>query len=40
MFGKVVSGADVVKSIETTPTGPGDRPVKPVQVKKITVEGY
>ena len=25
VFGKVISGADVVKAIETTPCGPGDR---------------
>jgi cyclophilin family peptidyl-prolyl cis-trans isomerase len=42
VFGKVVSGEDVVKAIETTPTNrqAGDRPLKPVQVKKITVTGY
>lgn len=37
VFGKVVSGEDVVKKIETTPTAPGDRPRTPVQVVKITV---
>ena len=36
VFGKVTSGMDVVKKIETTPTS-SDRPVTPVQVKKITV---
>ena len=40
VFGKIVSGQDVVKKIETTPTRPGDRPATPVQVKKITVDGY
>jgi cyclophilin family peptidyl-prolyl cis-trans isomerase len=40
VFGKVTSGQDVVKKIETTPTLPGDRPSTPVQVRKITVEGY
>jgi cyclophilin family peptidyl-prolyl cis-trans isomerase len=42
VFGKVLSGMDVVKKIETTPTNKskGDRPITPVQVKKITVEGY
>jgi cyclophilin family peptidyl-prolyl cis-trans isomerase len=39
VFGKVLKGMDVVKKIETTPTR-NDRPVTPVQVKKITVEGY
>ncbi|MCC6213299.1 MAG: peptidylprolyl isomerase [Polyangiaceae bacterium] len=40
VFGKIVSGQDVVQKIETTKTAAGDRPVTPVQVKKITVEGY
>ena len=37
VFGKVVSGMDVIKAIETTPTGAGDRPVTPVQMVKVTV---
>jgi cyclophilin family peptidyl-prolyl cis-trans isomerase len=37
VFGKVVSGMDVIKAIETTPTGAGDRPVTPVQMIKVTV---
>lgn len=37
VFGRVTEGMDVVKKIETTPTGPGDRPKTPVQVSKITV---
>lgn len=37
VFGKVVSGQDVVTKIETTPTGPGDRPRTPVTVNKITI---
>jgi cyclophilin family peptidyl-prolyl cis-trans isomerase len=42
VFGKVTSGAEVVKAIETTPTSKaaGDRPITPVQVKKISVAGY
>jgi len=40
VFGKITQGLDVVKKIETTPTSkPGDRPVTPVQVKKITIAG-
>lgn len=36
VFGKVISGQDVVKKIETTPTS-NDRPNTPVQVIKVTV---
>lgn len=37
VFGKVTSGMDVVRKIETTPTGAQDRPVTPVQMIKVTV---
>ncbi len=37
VFGKVVGGMDVVKAIETTKTGAGDRPVTPLQMVKVTV---
>jgi cyclophilin family peptidyl-prolyl cis-trans isomerase len=38
VFGKITSGMDVVKKIETTPTSkPGDRPVTPVKMIKVTV---
>jgi len=37
VFGKVTSGMDVIEKIESTRTGPGDRPVTPVQMVKITV---
>ena len=37
VFGKVTSGMDVIKKIETTQTGAGDRPVTPVQMIKVTV---
>lgn len=38
VFGKIISGQDVVKKIETTPTTkPYDRPVTPVKVIKVTV---
>ena len=39
VFGKITSGLDVVKKIETTPTGPGDRPKTPVKMNKVTIEG-
>jgi len=37
VFGKVISGMDVVEKIGKTRTGAGDRPVTPVQMVKITV---
>lgn len=37
VFGKVVSGMDVVRDIEGAPTGPGDRPKEPIQVRSITI---
>lgn len=38
VFGKVVSGMDVVDKIKAVPTGPGDVPVKPVIIKSASVE--
>jgi cyclophilin family peptidyl-prolyl cis-trans isomerase len=37
VFGKIISGLDVVKQIETTPTASGDRPKTPVKMIKVTV---
>jgi cyclophilin family peptidyl-prolyl cis-trans isomerase len=37
VFGKITAGMDVVKKIETTPTGSGDKPKTPVQMVKVTV---
>lgn len=37
VFGKITDGLDVIKAIEATPTGPGDRPVTPVKMIKVTV---
>ena len=39
VFGKITSGMDVVKKIETAPTGPGDRPKTPVKMNKVTIQG-
>ncbi len=38
VFGRVVAGLDVVKAIETTPTGSNDRPVEPMVITSITLE--
>jgi len=38
VFGKVVSGMDVVRTISKVKTGANDRPVTPVVIKKISIE--
>lgn len=38
VFGRVVEGMEVVRAIEATPTGPGDRPKTPVKMIRIVVE--
>ncbi|MDK2971828.1 MAG: hypothetical protein PWP23_1583 [Candidatus Sumerlaeota bacterium] len=38
VFGEVIEGMDVVKAIEATKTGPNDRPVEDITMKKVTVE--
>jgi cyclophilin family peptidyl-prolyl cis-trans isomerase len=37
-FGQVIEGQEVVDQIATTPTQPGDRPVKDVVMEKVTIE--
>ena len=37
VFGRVTEGMDVLKAIETTPTGAGDRPKTPVKMIKVTI---
>ncbi len=37
VFGRVTDGMDIVNAIGTTKTGPGDRPVEPIQVTHITI---
>jgi cyclophilin family peptidyl-prolyl cis-trans isomerase len=37
VFGRVIEGMDVVRSIEKTPTHPDDRPVTPVKMVKVTI---
>jgi peptidyl-prolyl cis-trans isomerase A (cyclophilin A) len=38
VFGKVISGMDVVREIGSTPTDGRDRPVQDVVMKKVTAE--
>ena len=38
IFGKVVSGQDVVDKIANVKTGPNDKPVEPVVMKSVTAE--
>jgi peptidyl-prolyl cis-trans isomerase A (cyclophilin A) len=38
VFGKVISGMEVVDKIRAVPTAPGDVPIKPVTIKKATLE--
>jgi cyclophilin family peptidyl-prolyl cis-trans isomerase len=37
IFGKVTAGLDVVDAIAADPTGPGDRPLAPVQMTTVSV---
>jgi len=37
VFGKVVEGMDIVKAIESSPTGPGDKPIEPIVVNTIEI---
>jgi cyclophilin family peptidyl-prolyl cis-trans isomerase len=39
VFGKVVSGLDVVVAIGRTPTDRDDRPRTPVKMLRVTVSG-
>jgi cyclophilin family peptidyl-prolyl cis-trans isomerase len=39
VFGKVISGLDVLRAIEKTKTDADDRPITPVKMNKISVEG-
>jgi len=39
VFGKVIEGMDVVRKIEKTKTDANDRPITPVKMIKVTVDG-
>jgi peptidyl-prolyl cis-trans isomerase A (cyclophilin A) len=38
IFGEVVEGMNVISAIGKTPTGPQDRPVQDITIRKVTVE--
>lgn len=38
-FGQVSGGEDVVQRIGTTQTGAGDRPVTPIEIRSVSIEG-
>jgi cyclophilin family peptidyl-prolyl cis-trans isomerase len=38
VFAKIIGGMDVVDAIGSTQTGPGDRPVTPVQMLHVTLQ--
>lgn len=38
VFGEVVEGMDVVRTIESTKTGPMDRPVEPITIKSVKIQ--
>ena len=39
IFGKVVEGMEVVRTIGSTPTGPGDQPLQEVVMESVKIQG-
>ncbi|MDR3353465.1 MAG: peptidylprolyl isomerase [Synergistaceae bacterium] len=39
IFGKVIEGMDVVEAIGHVPTGQGDKPIREVVIKKVSISG-
>lgn len=37
LFGKLIDGQDVLAEIQSTPTGPGDKPVDDVVIQSVTI---
>jgi peptidyl-prolyl cis-trans isomerase A (cyclophilin A) len=37
VFGKVTSGMEVIEKIGKLKTGPGDKPIEPVQMQRVTI---
>jgi peptidyl-prolyl cis-trans isomerase A (cyclophilin A) len=38
IFGEIAEGMDIIKKIGGVKTGPGDKPITPVVMKKVTIE--
>lgn len=38
VFGRVIEGLDVIDKIAAQPTAPGDRPMKPIRMKIISIK--
>lgn len=38
IFGEVIEGQEVVVAIGNVPRGPGDKPITPVTIKKVTIQ--
>ena len=38
IFGEVIEGYDVVDAIEKVRTAPGDRPLEPIMINKVTIQ--
>lgn len=38
IFGRVTQGQEIVNTIASTPTGPGDRPTADVKMEQVTIE--
>lgn len=37
VFGKVIEGLDTIRTIGTTATGPGDRPLEPIAMEEVRI---
>jgi peptidylprolyl isomerase len=37
VFGRVITGLEVIDTISTTPTGPGDQPIDPVVIESVVL---
>ena len=39
VFGRVASGMDVVDAIDKVDVGPGDRPLEPITIERVELDG-